>query len=146
VNDPLTEVPFRLRIQHRAGGRCVVVASGEVDVHAAPELDRNIREYEGGDVTLVVVDLTEATLLDSTALGVLVAARARLDRRAIPLRLVCKNRLILRLLSITGLERVFDVYESSSVALDGQAPSGRRVRGGSAPDEAPSAPGAESES
>jgi len=147
VNDALADVPFRLHVEHRSDGRCVVVASGEADLHAASELDGSIRKCEDeGEVSLVVVDLTGATLLDSTALGVLVAAHGRLAKRGIPLKLVCTNRLIDRVLTITGLDRVFDIYTSSLAALDGQMPSGGQRKEGSAFDGAPSAPGAASES
>jgi anti-sigma B factor antagonist len=144
VNDVLADVPFRLHVEHRAEGRCVVVAAGEADLHAAPELDRSIRTCEVGDVNVVVVDLIDATLLDSTSLGILVAANARLAKRGIPLRLVCTNDLIRRVLKITGLERVFELYTSPVAALDGQAPSGGKQ--GSVLGGAPSAPGAASES
>jgi anti-sigma B factor antagonist len=144
VNDVLADVPFRLRVEHRAEGRCVVVAAGEADLHAAPELDRSLRTCEEADVNMVVVDLTEATLLDSTSLGILVAANARLAKRGVPLRLVCTNDLIRRVLAITGLDRVFDLYTSSGAALDGQVTSGGKK--GSAFGGAPSATGAASES
>jgi anti-sigma B factor antagonist len=144
VNDVLADIPFRLHVEHRAEGRCVVVAAGETDLHAAPELDRSIRTCEEDDVNIVVVDLAEATMLDSTALGILVAANARLAKRGIPLRLVCTNHLIRRVLAITGLDRVFDLYTSSAAALEGEVPSGGKK--GSAFGRAPSAPGAASES
>jgi anti-sigma B factor antagonist len=146
MNDVLADVPFRLYVEQRPGGCCVVVASGEADLHAAPELDRSIRNCEGGDVKLVVVDLTEATLLDSTALGILVAAHGRLAKQGIPLKLVCTNRLIRRVLAISGLDRVFDIYTSSSAALDGQEASDGKGKEGAAFDGVPSAPGAASES
>jgi anti-sigma B factor antagonist len=146
MNDDLGDVPFRLHVEHRPDGRCLVVAAGEADLHAAVELDGSIRMCEDGDVKVVVVDLTEATLLDSTALGVLVAAHGRLAKRGIPLKLVCTNRLIRRALTITGLDRVFELYASSSEALDGQEPRRVTRTKGAAFDEAPSARGGASKS
>jgi anti-sigma B factor antagonist len=146
MNDVLDDVPFRLHVEQRPDGRCLVVAAGEADLHAAPELDGGIRTCEDGAVRVVVVDLTEATLLDSTALGVLVAAHGRLAKQGVPLKLVCTNRLIRRALRITGLDRVFELYSSSSEALDGQEPTGVTRTRGSAFDEAPSAPGGASKS
>jgi anti-sigma B factor antagonist len=146
MNDVLSDVPFRLRVEHPYEGCCVVVAEGEADMQAAPDLDQSIRTCEEGDnVRLLVVDLTDATLLDSTALGVLVAAHGRLAKQGITLKLVCTNRLIRRVLTITGLDRVFNMYTSSSAALDGQANDGRG-KDGLAFDRAQGAPGAASES
>jgi anti-sigma B factor antagonist len=119
MNDVLADVPFRLHVEHRADSQYVVVAAGEADLHAAPELDASIRKCEEREPSLVVVDLTGATLLDSIALGVLVDAHGRLAERGVPLKLVSTNRLVRRVLTITGLERVFDIYSSSSAALDG---------------------------
>jgi anti-anti-sigma factor len=146
VNDVLADVPFRLHVEHHPEGRCVIVAAGEADMHAASELDRSIRMCDEGKVKVVVVDLTEATLLDSTALGVLVAAHGRLAKQGIPLKLVCTNRLIRRMLTITGLDRVFELYGSSLEALDGHEPSAGEKKRGAAVDGAPNAPGAASES
>jgi anti-sigma B factor antagonist len=146
VNDVLADIPFRIHVEQRAEGRRVVVAAGEADAYAAPELDRCIRGCVNGEVEVVVVDLTEVTLLDSTALGVLVAAHGRLAKQGIPLRLVCTDRLIRHVLTITGFDRVFDLYASPLEALDGHEPSGGAGKGGAAPEEASSATGSASES
>jgi anti-sigma B factor antagonist len=146
MNDLLADIPFRIHVEQRVEGRPVVVVAGEADAYAAPELDRCIRECVDGEVEVVVVDLTEATLLDSTALGVLVAAHGRLAKQDIPLKLACTNRLIHRVLTISGFDRVFDLYASPLEALDGHEPSGRAGKGGAAPEEASSATGSASES
>jgi anti-sigma B factor antagonist len=122
LNDVLADVPFRVHVERRPDGQYVVVAAGEADLYAAPELDKSIRKCEERDPSLIVVDLTGATLLDSIALGVLVAAHGRLAERGVPLKLVSSNRLVRRVLTITGLERVFDIYSSSAAALDGHRP------------------------
>jgi anti-sigma B factor antagonist len=142
VSDELADIPFSVHLERRPAGDCVVVAIGEVDLHAAPELDRYIRQCEDGELSQIVVDLTDATLLDSTALGVLVAAHNRLAKQQVPLKLACTNRLILRVLTTTGLDRVFSVHDSTLAALDGQGAG----KDGVAFERAPKAPGAASES
>lgn len=128
MKEILEEIPFRIHVERRADGRCVVVAAGEADVHAAPELDRCLRQCEGGGkVTQVVVDLTETTLLDSTALGILVAAHSRFAKDKIPLKLACTNRLVRRVLTVTGLDRILPVYASLEEALDGGVRKGGAV-------------------
>ena len=146
MNDVLADIPFCIHVEQRAEGRRVVVVAGEADAYAAPELDRCVRGCVDGEVEVVVVDLTEATLLDSTALGVLLAARGHLAKQGIPLKLVCTNRLIHRVLTITGLDRVFDLYASPLEALDGHEPTGGNGKGGAAPEEASRATGSASES
>jgi len=120
MKDLLADVPFRVRVERRADGEWVVVAAGEADLHAAPQLDRSIRKCEERGAKLIVVDLMEATLLDSIALGVLIAAHGRLAKQGIRLKLVFTNNLIRRVLTITGLDRVFDIYSSTAAALNDQ--------------------------
>src|SRR5512133_861971 len=50
----------------------VVAASGELDLAIAPELRRRLHAVIEDGITDVIVDLSEATFVDSTILGVLV--------------------------------------------------------------------------
>ncbi|HYZ19877.1 MAG TPA: STAS domain-containing protein [Gaiellaceae bacterium] len=146
MNEVLADVPFHARVERGKEGLCVVYVAGEADMHAAPELDRHLRTCEEDGLRRVVVDFTEATILDSTALGVLVAAHSRLAKQGISLRLVCNDRLIRRVLRITGLDRVFDIYATSSEAMGG-APPKQNGKGGAAElDVVRGEPGAASES
>lgn len=146
MNDVLADIPFRIHVEQRAKGRRVVVVAGEVDAYAAPELDRTLRGCVNEEVRVVIVDLTQATLLDSTALGVLIAAHGRLKKQGFQLKLVSTNRLIRRALTITGLDRVFDIYASPLEALDGHEPGAGNGKDGAALAEAPKATGRASES
>lgn len=129
--------PFRIHLERRHDGVCVVVVFGEVDMHAAPELDRSLRECECDGVKQVVVDFTDSTLLDSTGLGILIAAQTRLEERGVPLKVAGTNGLIRRVFGITGLDRVFPLHGSTEAALDGDG-AGTHLR--------PTPPGAASES
>ena len=55
--------------------QCAVVAvRGEIDLFTAPELKSALSEAIESGHTRIVVDLTDTTFLDSTALGVLIRA------------------------------------------------------------------------
>lgn len=88
-----------------------VTVVGEVDLYTAPQLDRALRE----SAQAFVVDLTACGFIDSTALGVLVAARTRVGR----LELVAPGPEVRRTLEISGIDRILTVHESRSSALDG---------------------------
>src|ERR1700710_1734324 len=63
------------------GERHVLAVRGEIDLFTAPELKQVLAEsIEAGRVR-IIVDLTETTFLDSTALGVLIGAVERLGSR-----------------------------------------------------------------
>jgi anti-sigma B factor antagonist len=89
----------------------VVRVSGEIDIRTAPELRDVLAGVldKGGDQ--VVVDLEGVEFLDSTALSVMVGAHKRLVRKGGTLHLVCTREPILRVLTVTGLSRVFTVHD-----------------------------------
>ena len=61
--------------------RHVVAVSGEIDLFTAPELKSALGEALESGHTRIVVDLTNTSFLDSTALGVLIGAVKRLRSR-----------------------------------------------------------------
>ena len=80
-----------------AGDTQVVDIGGELDMAAVPELKASVeRALKQGYGTLVV-DLSEATFIDSTAIGVLVAVHQRLgwredrSRSSAPSRTCCAS-------------------------------------------------------
>jgi anti-sigma B factor antagonist len=111
--------PFSIEIDRSRDGAWVLLVTGEVDPHTAPDLDGCLRECETDGVTQVVVDFTESTLLDSTGLGVLIAAQGRLEERGVELKVAGANRVVGHVFGVTGLDRVFQLHASTAAALDG---------------------------
>jgi anti-sigma B factor antagonist len=103
--------------QHREGSAGLVTVSGEVDVETAPRLRKAILAVleEGGQD--LVVDLRSVSFLDSTALGVLVAGLKRAREAGGDLQLVATGTHILRMLAITRLDAVFNVYPDLESAV-----------------------------
>jgi anti-sigma B factor antagonist len=56
----------------------VILLGGEIDLYTAPEFKERMVELIDGGKNRIVVDLTEATFIDSTTLGVLVGGVKRL--------------------------------------------------------------------
>jgi anti-sigma B factor antagonist len=107
-----------LRHWDPGGGRPHVLnCTGEFDLQAAPDLrDMLCRLVELG-TKHCVVDLTDATFVDSTTLGVLTGQVRRLRAIGGSLVLVCKSERILRTIEIAGLERAFTVHPTLADAL-----------------------------
>jgi anti-sigma B factor antagonist len=102
----------------RVGSRArLVVLGGEIDLHTAPRLDDELRAAHAARDTRVIVDLSAATFVDSTVLGVLLEARQRLEERGGSLVLVCHDRRILRTLEVAGLDRVFTLEATLAEAM-----------------------------
>lgn len=99
-------------------GCAVLAVSGEVDVFTAPAFRDRMVQVLGVD-PMLVVDLTGLSFIDSTGLGVLVSGRNRALERGGAVSFVCTQDRVLKLLRITGLDSVFDVYPTLDEAVPG---------------------------
>lgn len=107
----------RVSVDLLPGGVVLVVASGDVDASTAPELQRRLMRAFDPRVTEVVVDFSPASLVESTTLGVLVETKRQLSARGIPLKLVCPDPRVVKVFTITGFDRLFEIYPSRDEAL-----------------------------
>jgi anti-sigma B factor antagonist len=117
-------IDFELVTREAGAGTFVVALGGEVDLYTAPELKAALLPLIASGPSRVVVDMTEATFVDSTALGVLLGAVKRLRPLGGDLVIVCSNPNIRRILSITLLDRAFAIYDSLAEALAAPAAVG----------------------
>jgi anti-sigma B factor antagonist len=102
-------------------GTTVVHVGGEIDIYTAPMLREHLDEHISAGRTDLVVDLGGVTFMASTGLGVLVG-RLKLVRAANgTLRLACSSDRILSVFSITGLDKVFQIFPSVDEALAASA-------------------------
>jgi len=102
----------------------VIELGGEVDLYTAPEFkERMVQVIEEGKKH-VVVDLSNATFIDSTTLGVLVGGVKRLRPAGGSLTLVCNDPNICKIFEITGLDRVFSIHDTRDDALSTAASEG----------------------
>jgi len=92
-------------------------ARGELDLDAAPELKRRLAGAIDGGKTGIVVDLTDAAFMDSTALGVLIGALKRLRVRNGAVAIASEQPTILRILEVTGMNQVLDLHPTADDAL-----------------------------
>jgi anti-sigma B factor antagonist len=99
------------------GDRTVVQVTGEVDVYTAPKLREQLVSLVDAGRYDIVVDMDGVEFLDSTGLGVLVGGLKRVRTHDGSLRLVCSQERILKIFRITGLTKVFPIYDSVSDAL-----------------------------
>jgi anti-sigma B factor antagonist len=104
----------------RADGVAVMIVEGEHDVYTAPSLNERL------DVLLTeglpfVIDLTEATFVDSSVLRVLLEARRRADERGIGFAVALstdEKGPVRRVLDITGLVPVLPVHVGRDAAVE----------------------------
>jgi anti-anti-sigma factor len=121
---------FHTSAEDLGQGLAIVVVSGEVDLHTAPELKRHIGNAIDGGGRFLLVDLSSATFIDSTTLGVLMGAVRRVQPLGGEVVIACVDANIRRIFEITLLDRVLLVFDSPEAGLehlrglDGVASSG----------------------
>jgi anti-anti-sigma factor len=107
------------------GDALVLGVSGDVDMTTAPEITRTIdMASEGSGTSLVVIDLSDVTFVDSTGLNSLVSCRRMLDAREIAMRVVVpEGGAIHRVFEITRLTEPLHVVGERARALADLQPS-----------------------
>jgi anti-sigma B factor antagonist len=109
---------FSLHEEHLDGQRHVIAVAGEIDLFTAPELKSALAGAVESGRTRIVVDLTETSFLDSTALGVLIGAVKRLRTRDGVLTIVNTDRNIAKTFEITGLDQIFTIRPTRGEAIE----------------------------
>jgi anti-sigma B factor antagonist len=106
-----------LNVHSEPPGFTVIEVGGEIDVYTAPKLrERLVGLVEAGSYQLIV-DMENVEFLDSTGLGVLVGGLKRVRAFEGWIDLVCTQSRILRIFRITGLNRVFSIYDTVGEAV-----------------------------
>jgi anti-sigma B factor antagonist len=110
-------IPIDLLLDSRTEGSWAVLSvKGDVDIYTAPRLRERIIQLADDGKRRILVDLQGVEFMDSTGLSVLVAGLKRLKENDGVLALVVTREPVLRILSITGLDRVFPIYDEVAAA------------------------------
>lgn len=98
-------------------GWTIVDVKGEVDLYSSPALRERIVKLVEEGKTRLMVNLSEVGFMDSSGLGALVGALKRVNERSGRLVLVCPEGSPLKVLTITGLDKVFPIHATVDEAL-----------------------------
>lgn len=102
----------------KAGDSAYVVSvGGELDLYSSPRLTAELGALTA-DAAEVVLDLTDVTFMDSTALGSILASARLLRDAGGRLSLVASGASTRKLLALVGVDRVLPVYETAERALE----------------------------
>jgi anti-sigma B factor antagonist len=97
-------------------GYVTLRVNGEIDLHTAPTLrDAALTALRQHGSTLRI-DLREVPFMDSTGLEVLLATRRRAELEGGSLTLVGLSPAVLRVIEVTGLDKVFTITPDESGA------------------------------
>jgi anti-sigma B factor antagonist len=116
-----------IAIERSDEGLAVLTVRGEHDLSTAPDLRRRLKALIGeGDS--IVVDLSPATFVDSTILGVILDASRRASDAGLGFAVAHTNggSSVARVLEVTGLKAELPVHSARTDAASAAAsPAGR---------------------
>lgn len=104
---------------NRVGTTVVVTPHGDIDLVTSPSLKTAVHAAIDAGAEAMVIDLSDAGFLDSTALGVLVSVHRRLGRR---LMVAAARPPVQRLFHITQFTTVLQLQPTVDEALAALAP------------------------
>jgi anti-anti-sigma factor len=94
-------------VETRAGDPGVLVVSGELDIATVDQLATEARTALDSATSVLVLDFSGVTFVDSTGLGALVRIRNEAERHGKRVDLVGVRREVRRVLELTGLSELF---------------------------------------
>ena len=109
---------FELTQETLEGDRHVIAVRGEIDLFTAPDLKSTLLGAIDAGHIRIVIDLSETSFLDSTALGVLIGAVKRLRARDGVLTIVNTDQNIAKTFEITGLDQIFTIRPTRDEAVE----------------------------
>jgi anti-sigma B factor antagonist len=115
--DELPQIEVGIATLETGDRAYLVSVEGELDLYSAPRLQAEL-DALAPDASDVVLDLSQVTFIDSTALGAILAAGRRLREADGRLALVAATDATRKLLALVGVDRVLPIYESSERALE----------------------------
>jgi anti-sigma B factor antagonist len=100
------------------GELAVLIVGGELDYEVSPQLRARLVNAIKAGRRRLVLDLSDVTFIDSTAIGVLAGTLHRLDNAGGgSLAIVCTHEKVLQIFEITGLDSVITVHRSRDEAV-----------------------------
>lgn len=104
-----------MELSELPGGGTVVQVDGDLDMATSPQLEAAL--VQAGFERRLVIDLTDCTFLDSSAVRVLASAVRDSEAAHGSLALVAPDQGILRVLEISAVSTMLPVHETLDAAL-----------------------------
>jgi anti-sigma B factor antagonist len=118
----VSPAPFEVTSEVLDDGIQALTVRGELDMHTAPELERQLEKALVEPDPSILLDLSPCEFIDSTGIALIVRAWQRIDSRSGGdgkgrVVLCCIDHQVRRLLKITGVEGSISLHEERQAAL-----------------------------
>jgi anti-sigma B factor antagonist len=117
------------------GQTAVVTLPAEIDITNADQVREDLLFVLNQGATLLVADLGETVFCDSAGVSALARTFRRAEASQSEMRLVVSTVIVQRVLTLTGVDRLLDIFPSVTAALAGphdSAIQNERTLGGNA--------------
>lgn len=108
---------IKVDVRESKGDTYVVDLNGEIDVYTSPKVKDAIGELIDKGHYNLVINLEKVRYIDSTGLGVLIGGLKRVREHGGTVNLVCTNPQIKKIFDITGLVKIFGIYDDEETAM-----------------------------
>ena len=107
-----------MKMKWRLVGKTAILQPvGRFDAHTAPPVAEALAEALEASLKNAVVNLSEVSFMDSTALATLVQGMKRCRQADGNLHLCCLQQPVRIIFELTRLDRAFDIFETEAEAL-----------------------------
>lgn len=94
-----------------------IALAGEIDMYTSPEFRDDLRSCIQRGASEVIVELSAATFIDSTFLGILIGGVKLIRERGGEINVVCPDSMR-RIFELTGLDRVLTITEAPAAVAE----------------------------
>lgn len=110
---------MELSLATRPGRGCLIVQVGGVlDMATTPDVRSSLQQALDDGARIVVLDLTDVPLIDSTALGMIVWLHKQVLERGGHVGVAAARPVVLRVFELTAVDRFIRTYDSVEAAED----------------------------
>lgn len=102
----------------------IVTLPAEIDVTNAQSIGDELHAAFGPGVAVVIADMSRTAFLDSSGIRHLLLAHEHAAQANAQLRLVIDSDAVLRILRLTGVDRLLKIYPNLQAALTNPGPAG----------------------
>ena len=99
------------------GRTAVVIPPAEIDITNADQVREDLLSVLNQGAALLIADLSKTTFCDSAGVGALARSFRRAEASQSEMRLVVSTLAVQRILTLTGIDRLLDIYPSVAASL-----------------------------
>ncbi len=102
---------------HTEGKYLVISLEGELDIENSSSLKGEVRNKVSSEYPNLVIDLTKVSYVDSSGLGTLIALQKDARFNGGALSVVGASEQIKRVMKMTNIDKLFELYDTLEEAL-----------------------------